>query len=220
MLLQIKTCESVLLQKILILWFDDHELTSYKFILSLLGALWELLNIRAHWNVTGYSVFGTLSYSQIMDDILGDKKLLSLYPCALFYMMVGGKWTLLVVISKENKTVSGLYSRGVNIRPTLILDGLDQSNSASVSVKKLQLQLFFYLIKKKLLWQRQKSISTTLWTYIIFFFWFGIVSICFSIMSSVADAWEHIHIKIKVRVLHGLQSQLSGYILVCSSAIS
>lgn len=53
-----------------------------------------------------------------------------------------------------------------------------------------------------------------------YFFWFGIVSICFSIMSSVAAAWEHIHIKIKVRVLHGLQSQLSGYILVCSSAIS
>lgn len=26
-------------------------------------------------------------------------------------------------------------------------------------------------------------------------FWFGIISICFSIMSSVADAWEHIHIK-------------------------
>lgn len=69
-------------------------------------------------------------------------------------MIVGGTWTLLVVISKENKIVSGLYSRGVNIRPTLILNGLDQSNSTSVSVKKLQLQLFFYLIKKKLLWQR------------------------------------------------------------------
>lgn len=133
----------------------------------------ELLNIRAHWNVTGYSVFGTLSYSLIMDDILGDKKLFSLYPCALFCMIVGGKWTLLVVISKENKIVSGLYSRGVNIRPTLIWDGLDQSNSASVSVKKLQLQLFFYLIKKKLLWQRQKSISTTLdLHHLIFLVWY------------------------------------------------